>query len=137
MTSAVASPNSTAVRDDASDEREPDVPSADNLVELLGDEHTRRVLETIADEPMGGRAVAEAVSLSRPTVYRRLNDLADAGLVETTMAMCPDGHHHKQYTTVFETASLELTTDGLTATVNRTDSAVDATGGSKRAVGDD
>lgn len=137
MTSAVASPNGTAVRDDTSDERDSGVPSADDLVELLGDEHTRRVLETIADEPMGGRAVAEAVSLSRPTVYRRLNDLADAGLVETTMAMCPDGHHHKQYTTVFETASIELTTDGLTATVNRTDSAADAGGGLERAIVDD
>lgn len=96
--------------------------SADSLLTLLGDENTRRVLETIAEEPRGGREIAELLSLSRPTVYRRLNDLTDAGLVETTLAVCPDGHHHKQYSALVETASVELTADGLTATIQHTDS---------------
>lgn len=117
MASVLTSPDDTAAREEPSKEQETVVLPADSLVELLGDKHTRRILEMIAEDPMGGREIAEAASLSRPTVYRRLNELEDAGLVETTMAICSDGHHHKEYSAVLETANLELNGDGLTATI--------------------
>lgn len=98
-------------------ERDDPIVSADQLVDLLGDEYTRQVLETIADGPMGGREIAEATSISRPTVYRRLNRLQELGLVETSMALCADGNHHKQYRAVLETANLRLDGSGLTASV--------------------
>lgn len=91
--------------------------SADRLFELLGDETTRRVLETIADEAMSGKEIADAVSVSRPTVYRRLTRLEEAGLVETTMVLCSDGHHHKQYRAVLERASFRIDPGGLRASV--------------------
>lgn len=91
--------------------------TADELVDLLGDEMTRQVLKTIADEAKGGREIAESLPVSRPTVYRRLNELVEAGLVDTTMVVCPDGHHHKQYRAVLETARFRLGEGGLTADV--------------------
>lgn len=91
--------------------------SADELVDLLGDEMTRQVLETIADDGKGGREIAESLPVSRPTVYRRLNELVEAGLVDTTMVVCPDGHHHKQYRAVLEAARFQLGEGGLTADV--------------------
>lgn len=100
-------------------------PSAAQLVDLLGDEYTRQVLETIADEPMGGREIAEATSISRPTVYRRLNRLEEVGLVETEMVLCPDGNHHKQFQAVLETASFRLDAGELTASVRTEDTASD------------
>lgn len=100
-------------------------PSAAQLVDLLGDEYTRQVLETIADEPMGGREIAEATAISRPTVYRRLNRLEEVGLVETRMELCPDGNHHKQFRAVLETASFQLGGGGLTANVRTEDTASD------------
>lgn len=128
MASVLTSPDDTAAREEPSKEQETVVLPAASLVELLGDKHTRRVLEMIAEDPMGGREIAEAASLSRPTVYRRLNELEDAGLVETTMAICSDGHHHKEYSAVLETANLELNGDGLTATIQTGSNAAAAHG---------
>lgn len=129
MAGVRTSPDGTAAKEKPSNERETVVLPADSLVELLGDEHIRQILEMIAEDSMGGREMAEAASLSRPTVYRRLNELEDAGLVETTMAVCSEGHHHKEYSAVLETANLELNGDGLTATVR--------TGGNAAAAGHD
>lgn len=98
-------------------EQDGSVVTADQLVDLLGDEYTRRVLETIAEEPMGGREIAERTSISRPTVYRRLNRLQEVGLVDTSMTYCPDGNHHKEYRAVLEKASLRLGGSGLTASI--------------------
>lgn len=100
-------------------------PSAAKLVDLLGDEYTRQVLETIADEPMGGREIAEATAISRPTVYRRLNRLEEVGLVETQMELCPSGNHHKQFQAVLEIASFQLDGGELTASVRTEDTASD------------
>jgi DNA-binding transcriptional ArsR family regulator len=124
---------STALRpndDRRSEEPTPDSdgdcgPSATQLVDLLGDEYTRQVLETIADEPMGGREIAETTSISRPTVYRRLNRLEEAGLVETGMELCPNGNHHKQFQAVLEMASFQLDGGELTASVRTEDTASD------------
>jgi DNA-binding transcriptional ArsR family regulator len=100
-------------------------PSAAKLVDLLGDEYTRQVLETIADEPMGGREIAEATAISRPTVYRRLNRLEEVGLVETQMELCPSGNHHKQFQAVLEIASFQLDGGELTASVRTEHTASD------------
>lgn len=123
----------TALRADddrGSEEQTPDRggdqgPSAAQLVDLLGDEYTRQVLETIADEPMGGREIAEATAISRPTVYRRLNRLEEVGLVETRMELCPNGNHHKQFQAVLEMASFQLDGGELTASVRTEDTASD------------
>lgn len=117
MASLLTSPDDTAASKESSNERGNTVMPADKLFELLGDKHTRRILEMIADESLGGREIAEAASLSRPTVYRRLGELEEAGLVKTTMAIRSDGHHHKKYSAVLEKVNLALNEDGLTATV--------------------
>jgi hypothetical protein len=94
--------------------------SATELFELFGDEYTRRVYETIMDEPRGGRAVAETADVSRATAYRRLNDLRDAGLVRTEMMICDDGHHREQFKPVAASISISLD-DGIGAMVEVTD----------------
>jgi DNA-binding transcriptional ArsR family regulator len=94
--------------------------SATELFELFGDEYTRRVYETIMDEPRGGRAVAEAADISRTTAYRRLNDLRDAGLVHTEMMICEDGHHREQFKPVATSISISLD-DEIGATVEVAD----------------
>lgn len=117
MASLRTSPDDTAASKESFNEREATVMPAESLFELLGDKHTRRILEMIANEPLGGREISEAASLSRPTVYRRLGELEEAGLVTTTMAIRSNGHHHKKYSAVLEKANVALTGDGLTATV--------------------
>jgi DNA-binding transcriptional ArsR family regulator len=80
--------------------------SPEQLLELLGDEYTRQVLEAVAEEPRTGGEVVEAASVSKATAYRRLDDLQSAGLVESNLLVDPDGHHREQYHAVFEHARL-------------------------------
>ncbi|MFB6188248.1 MAG: winged helix-turn-helix domain-containing protein [Halapricum sp.] len=86
------------------------------LLDLLGDEYTRRVFEAIAERPRTGRAVAEAADISRPTAYRRLNDLCDAGLARAEIEICEDGHHRERYVPLAESLSVSLD-DGIEAMV--------------------
>lgn len=98
-------------------------PDPEELLAVLGDEYARQVLEAIADEPKSGGEIADALPHSRATVYRRLNDLEEAGLVTASTTLCPDGHHHKEYRPtldsirvgVREGLSMSVTTDATHA----------------------
>ena len=91
------------------------------LFDLFGDEYTRRVYKVVAETPRIGRDVAEAADVSRPTAYRRLNDLRDAGLVRTEMTICEDGHHRERFEAVATSLSVSLDEDGMDAMVRVTD----------------
>jgi predicted transcriptional regulator len=91
------------------------------LLDLFGDEYTRRVYEAVAEQPRTGREVADAVDVSRPTAYRRLNDLRDAGLVRTETLLCTDGHHKEEFEAVSGSLAVTLDGDGLEATVRVAD----------------
>jgi len=90
---------------------------ADELLELLGDDHARRVLHEIAAEPRTGRELVAAVDVSKSTVYRRLERLEAAGLVESTRRIDPDGHHRKQFHAVDAVLEFDLCRDGLRVSV--------------------
>ena len=93
--------------------------SADELFDLLGDEYTREVLESLRERPRTGREITEAVTASKATVYRRLNALEDAGLVATEHKLDPDGHHCEQFRVAAGRLALRLDDDGLSAEIDR------------------
>lgn len=86
----------------------------DELLELLGDNYTREVLEAVMAMPRSGREVSEVTSVSKPTAFRRLNRLEEAGLVRTELAVDKSGHHHKEYRAVIEELTVEFGSDGIT-----------------------
>ena len=113
MSSRLTTPDPTGRRDgDGAD------PTSAELLDLLGNEYTRRVYEAVADRPRSGRAVAEAADVSRATVYRRLNDLQDAGLVRTETVIGEDGHHRERFEAVAESLSVSLEGGAIEATVS-------------------
>jgi DNA-binding transcriptional ArsR family regulator len=97
---------------DADAERDPIA-----VLELLDAEYTRSILEAIRRESKPARALGEQCGASRPTVYRRLNRLRDAGLVETDMVYDSDGHHRTVFEATFESVSVDVTDDGLSVSV--------------------
>lgn len=97
------------------------VPAPDALLELLTADYTRAILAAIRTEPKPARVIAEECGASRPTVYRRLNSLEDAGLVASGMAYESDGHHRTVFEATLETLSLDLVDDGLSVTVTTRD----------------
>jgi DNA-binding transcriptional ArsR family regulator len=99
-------------------DRTDDGPTSVELLDLFGDAYTRRVYEAVAERPRTGREVAEAADVSRPTAYRRLNDLTDAGLVQTDLAISEDGHHRERFEAVAESLSVSLDDGCIEASVS-------------------
>lgn len=91
--------------------------SGDDLLELFGDEYTRRVLEAVIDEPKSGSEVVEEASVSKATAYRRLETLREAGLVTASRVLDPDGHHHEQFLAAVEAVSFDFDGGTLSADV--------------------
>jgi predicted transcriptional regulator len=90
------------------------------LLELLDAEYTQEILEAVGREAKSARELAERCGASRPTVYRRLNSLQEAGLVDTEMEYDADGHHRAVFEATLEAVSVDVTGDGLSVTVTTT-----------------
>ncbi|WP_323675918.1 winged helix-turn-helix domain-containing protein [Halorubellus sp. PRR65] len=99
---------------------------ATDVLTLLAADHTQAILRHIHDAPAPARELAEACEASRTTVYRRLNRLADVGLVESRMAYDPDGHHRTVFETTVESLTLDVTDDGYAISVDADRSDADA-----------
>jgi AcrR family transcriptional regulator len=95
---------------------EPELSPAE-LLALLDAEYTRAILAAAGQRARSARAIAEEVGASRATVYRRLDSLQEAGLVETGMQYDADGHHRAVFEATLETLSIDVTGDGLSVTV--------------------
>lgn len=87
--------------------------SAAELLALLSDDPAREILDALTDTAKPARALVEETDASRSTVYRRLDRLQRAGLVEGTMAYDADGHHREAFRATVERATLELGEDGV------------------------
>jgi DNA-binding transcriptional ArsR family regulator len=94
-------------------------PTTAEILELLGDEYARRVLEAVAEKPRSGRAVAEVAGVSRPTAYRRLNDFRDIGLVTTEMVISQDGQHYERFETTLDRIDISFESGDIEAAVSR------------------
>ena len=87
--------------------------SATELLALLSDDPAREILHALTDTAKPARALAAETDSSRSTVYRRLNRLQRAGLVEASMTYDADGHHRERFRATVERATLELGEDGV------------------------
>jgi DNA invertase Pin-like site-specific DNA recombinase len=95
-----------------------------DVLRLMNAEYTQSILGAIQQESKSARAIADECGASRPTVYRRLNALEDAGLVDSGMVYDADGHHRTVFETTLEAISVDLIGGELSVTV--------ATSGSNR-----
>jgi DNA-binding transcriptional ArsR family regulator len=97
-----------------------------DLLDLLGDDYTLAAIDAIREEPRSGAEVADATGMSKPTAFRRLNDLVDLGLVEVRRRIDPhDGHHSKLYELVVDSLSVDLCDGDVDVTVRRDGTARD------------
>jgi len=94
---------------------------AEELLTLLGDSYTQRVLAALGDDTLTGREIIEQAEISKATVYRRLDELQDAGIVEASLRLDPNGHHCEQYQIVAESLTVSIDGDGFDAAVTQPD----------------
>jgi len=91
------------------------------VIDLLNDDYAREFLRVLRNEPKAARELANECGVSRPTAYRRLNRLQEAGLVTDRIEVSDDGHHRRTFSGTIDDVDIELGDDGLEATVTTTD----------------
>jgi Fe2+ or Zn2+ uptake regulation protein len=55
--------------------------------------------------------------MSRATVYRRLNELESAGVLDSSMRLDPDGHHRRCFHVVVDQMQLLFDSGGISIEV--------------------
>jgi len=96
-------------------------PDLATLVDLLDDEHVRTILAATSAEPLSASALSERCGVSTSAVYRRLDRLVDAGLLDERTRPRSDGHHDTVYVAVLERFELVVDDGDIDWTVDRTD----------------
>ena len=70
----------------------------ESVLQVFEDEYSQELLNLLGDDPLSCREIANQSDMSRPTVYRRINKLKDAGMLDETTRVDSEGHHKSQYT---------------------------------------
>lgn len=82
--------------------------TANDVLDALGDKKTRHCCRVLNGAERSAREVAELTGYSLPTVYRRLNALRQAGLIESQTQIDPGGDHYETFTTVTDRITVDL-----------------------------
>ncbi len=88
------------------------------VIDLLADEYVRAVLDALQGPPLSAPEIARQCGCSEATVYRRLDDLAAAGLVARETEIDPDGHHLTRFRSRPVRLSVAVDSDGLDGEVS-------------------
>lgn len=75
---------------------------------LLGDDYAQTILKAASVEPMSARELSEVCDSARSTVYRRVDDLVEAGMLVEHTRIQPDGSHHHVYETRLDELTLRI-----------------------------
>jgi DNA-binding transcriptional ArsR family regulator len=89
-------------------DRTPKRVDTEELLSLLGDEYTMRILSALGEKSLPAREIADRAGVSRPTVYRRLDRLEGAGVVETASTVSPGGQHRREFRVVLDEVTVAL-----------------------------
>lgn len=92
-------------------------PDAADLFALLDDEYARAILTETSVRPMSAKRLSEAVDASLPTIYRRVERLRDAGLIDERPAFQREGRHYGVYEARLERIDVRLADGALTVSV--------------------
>ncbi|MCT9095133.1 helix-turn-helix domain-containing protein [Haloarchaeobius sp. HME9146] len=79
-----------------------DEQDADAVLSLLGDEYVREILAAASREPHSASDLSEVCDASLSTVYRRVDDLLEHGLLVESTRIDADGTHVSVYETAVE-----------------------------------
>lgn len=100
----------------------------DSVLTALEDGDCRTILEATTDEALTASEVADRCEIPSSTVYRKLELLTDAGLLEERIRIQMGGKHASEYCQCFDEITVSVTgADGIS---------IDAPGGGSSALSD-
>jgi DNA-binding transcriptional ArsR family regulator len=100
-------------------------PDVSTVLDALDDESCREILAVVGDDPLSASEIHEAAELPRSTTYRKLQMLAEAGLVDETLDIRRSGHHTSRYSRACANVVVGWGEEGLVANLVATDGGTD------------
>ena len=97
-------------------ESDPRAVDPETVLAALEDPDCRALLEATADEALTAGELIERCGVPRSTTYRKLDRLTEAGLLEESIRISPDGKHANEYRRTFDDVTISLN-DRESATV--------------------
>ena len=101
------------VRDPMATEPEPSVAE---ICSALDDPDCREIIRSL-EEPMTATELTDHCEIPQSTLYRKLEQLTDASLLEERTQIRRDGHHVSEYAVHFEEIRIALESDRTLAAV--------------------
>jgi DNA-binding transcriptional ArsR family regulator len=90
------------------------------VMDALGDPDCRRVIGAVAETALTANECASVCDIPLSTVYRKLELLETAGLVDETLRVRRDGKHANEYRLRFDSVRVGVGEDGsLVLSVSR------------------
>lgn len=83
------------------------------IVDVLGDDYSRTILTSAREEARSIDDLSEACDADPSTIYRRVEQLEEAGLLQEQQELDPDGHHYKVYVTTLREVHVLVEEHGL------------------------
>lgn len=98
----------------------------EEIARLLADETIRTILTETSNRPMSATELHEQCAASKPTIYRRLEELRDVDLVaEQTRPDPEEGHHQQVFVPTLDHVRVDLETGRLEARIARREDMAD------------
>ncbi|MFC6974133.1 ArsR/SmtB family transcription factor [Halomicroarcula sp. GCM10025709] len=94
------------------------------VVSLLDDEHARSILVETSEEPLSAAELSERCDVSVSSIYRRLDRLEAANLLDEQTRPRRDGHHDTVYASLLGRFELTIQDGSVEWTVEETDTDV-------------
>lgn len=91
------------------------------VLRLLHDEYARGILTESSTEPMSATELADACDASLSTIYRRVDELDELGLLETDTEYDPDGDHYQVYEAAVDHVGVDIEDGTWSLDVSRTE----------------
>jgi len=93
--------------------------AAKGVVDLVGDDYAWQILAETREEDRSAEALSETCNADPSTIYRRIERLEAADLLEAEQQLDPDGHHFKTYRANLDAIHVHLDEDGFTVEIDR------------------
>ncbi len=89
------------------------------VVSLLDDEHVRSILVATSETPLSANELSDHCGISTSSIYRRIDRLSEADLVEEQTRPRSDGHHETVYVSRLDQFELTICDGELSWNIDR------------------
>lgn len=92
-------------------------PDPDAMFALFGDEYVRTIVRAASRRPMSVKELSDECDSALSTVYRRVDDLVDVGILVERTKIEPDGSHHAVYETALDEFTVQVSDGEMEVTI--------------------